>query len=509
VRVAPRDAGAPEAESVVEPPTKPTDQQRDPDVLDTGRAGGLVMRGAVWRLAGYGAGGLLTAGSAVLLTRHLGKVGFGQYATIVALATLVAQLTEGGLTNLTTRDYALTTPDRKAKLIGDRLGLQLVTTLVAVAGCELFALAAGYGSTRTWGTLAAALGLGLAMLQATVAVPLLASLRLGTTSGLELARQAILVILTVTFVLLGAGLVPLLAALVPSSVAVLAATWVLARQEVAIRPSFDPRAWVALVRPALILSLSSGVATLYVFAAQILTSLSATAVQTGLFAASLRVFAVVASVPGLVVTSALPLLARAARDDFDRLAFAMQGLFEVALIAGIGVGVVLVVGAEPIIAVIGGHGYSGSVAPLRIEGAAVLGTCLTPVWSTGLLALHRHAAQLLCNLFGLIVIFAATLALAPTIGARGAAIATVAGEWAVAVGFAVALARADWAMVPKAYAVLPRVALAAGAAFAVMLVPIAPVAQLVVAVLIYAAIIVALGTLPRELLELIPQRRRR
>src|ERR1035441_8337970 len=222
-------------------------------------------------------------------------------------------------------------------------------------------------------------------------------------SGLELARQATLVVLTVALVLSGAGLLPLLAAIIPSSSVALVATWLLARRDVSIRPSFDPAAWVALVRPAVVLALSSGVATIYVFTTQILTSLSASAVETGLFAASLRVFAVIASIPGLLVTSALPLLARAARDDTDRLEFALQGLFEVALIVGVGVGLLLVVGAKPIIDVIGGHKYAGAVTPLRIEGAAVLGTCLIPVWNTGLLALHRHSAQLVCNFSGLVV----------------------------------------------------------------------------------------------------------
>jgi O-antigen/teichoic acid export membrane protein len=487
------------SEPVNEPPA---------DVLDTGRAGGLVMRGAVLRLAGFGAGGLLTAASAILLTRHLGVVRFGQYATIVALATLVAQLTEGGLTSLATRDFALATSERKVKLIGDRLGLQLATTVVAIALCWVFALAAGYGSVRTWGALAAGLGLGLAMLQGTVAVPLVASLRLGATSALEFARQAILVGLTVALVLVGAGLLPLLAALIPSSLIALAATWVLARQEVRVRPAFHPRAWAALVRPAVVLSLSSGVATIYLFTAQILTSLSAGSVQTGLFAASLRVFAVIASIPGLMVVSALPLLARAARDDADRLEFALQGLFEVALIAGVGVGVILVVGAKPIIDVIGGHKYAGAAGPLRIEGAAVLGTCLTPVWSTGLLALHRHSAQLICNLISLAVVAGVTLGLAPVIGARGAAIATVAGEWTVAISLLIALMLTNRRLVPKALAVGPRVALAGGGAFAVMLLPIPAIARLALATAVYAAMIVVLRALPKELLELTPERLR-
>jgi O-antigen/teichoic acid export membrane protein len=478
-----------------------------PDVLDTGRAGGLVMRGAAWRLGGYGAGGVLTAASAILLTRHLGKVGFGQYATIVALATLTAQLADGGLTSLATRDFALSTPARKAKLIGDRLGLQLVTTLLAIGACVLFAVCAGYGSVRTWATLVAAIGLGLAMIQATVAVPLLASLRLGVTSAFELARQTVLVLLTILLILAGAGLLPLLAALIPSSLVALVWTWALAGQEVRVRPAFDPRAWVALVRPAIVVSLSSSVATVYVFTTQILTSLSADPVQTGLFAASLRVFVVIASIPAMMVATALPLLARAARDDSDRLEFALQRLFEVALIAGVGVGVILVVGAGPIIDVIGGHGFSGSVAPLRIEGAAVLGTCLTPVWSTGLLAQHRHTAQLTCNLIGLVVIVGLTLGLAPVIGARGAAVATVGGEWMVAICFLVALRLVNRRLVPKALRVTPRVVLAGGAAVATMLLPIPAIAQLAIAIALYAAIILVLRALPRELLEMLPGRR--
>jgi O-antigen/teichoic acid export membrane protein len=476
------------------------------DVLDTGRAGGLVMRGAVLRLGGYAAGGALTAVSAILLTRHLGRVGFGQYATIVALATLVAQLTEGGLTSLATRDFALASPAGKAKLLGDRLGLQIVTTLLAVALCGVFAVGAGYGSVRTWGALAAALGLGLAMLQVTVSVPLISSLRLGATSGLELVRQTILVSLTVALVLAGAGLLPLLAAIIPSSLIALAATWALARRDVHVRPAFNPRAWAALVRPAVVLSLSSGIATIYVFTAQILTSLSASPVQTGLFAASLRVFAVIASIPGLLVSSALPLLARAARDDSERLEFALQGLFEVALIAGVGVGVLLVVGAVPIIEVVGGPSYSGAVGPLRIESAAVLGTCLIPVWTTGLLALHRHSAQLVCNLVGLAVIAGVTLGLAPVIGARGAATATVAGEWTVAIAFLVALVLAKRELWPKGRAIVPRVALAGGIASAVMLIPIPDVAQAVLAALVYTTLIVVLRALPKELLELLPKR---
>jgi O-antigen/teichoic acid export membrane protein len=478
----------------------------DVDVLDTGAAGGLVMRGAVLRLGGFGLGSLLTAASAILLTRHLGVARFGQYATIVALGTLVAQLADGGLTNLATRDYALATATGKSKLLSDRLGLQLFTTVVGTLVCGAFALAAGYDSTRVWAALAAGLGLSLAALQMTVAVPLVTGLRLGLTSALELIRQTLLVALTITLVLTGAGLFPFLFILIPSSLAVLIATWILARRDVVFLPAVDPSAWLALVRPAIVLSLSSGIATLYVFTTQIVTSLSATAIQTGLFAASLRVFGVIASIPGLIVTSALPLLSRAARDDSNRLGFALDRLFMVATIAGVGVSVILVTGARPIIEVVAGSHYRGAVGPLRIEAVAVLATCLTPVWGMGLLALHKHGSMLVCNLISLLVVVPSTLVLAPAMGATGSAIATAAGESVSSIALLIAVSRAGQRPARKTLLLALRVLLVGGLATAALLLPVAPLAQAAIALLLYCALVGGLRVLPRELLELIPRR---
>jgi peptidoglycan biosynthesis protein MviN/MurJ (putative lipid II flippase) len=116
---------------------------------------------------------------------------------------------------------------------------------------------------------------------------------------------------------------------------------------------------------------------------------------------------------------------------------------------------------------------------------------------------------LICNLITLAVTAGLTLGLAPAIGASGSAVATVAGEWTLAISLLIALVRAKRQLVPKAWTVAPRVALAGGAAFAMMLLPIPAVAQLALAVAVYTAMIVVLRTLPLELLELLPARSRR
>ncbi|HWY90689.1 MAG TPA: hypothetical protein VNY31_08465, partial [Solirubrobacteraceae bacterium] len=99
-----------------------------------------------------------------------------------------------------------------------------------------------------------------------------------------------------------------------------------------------------------------------------------------------------------------------------------------------------------------------------------------------------------------------TLGLAPVIGARGAAVATVAGEWTIAISLLVALVRANRRMVPGARTTTPRVALAGAGALAMVALPVSAIVQLVLAVVVYASVIAALRALPRELMELLPGR---
>ena len=61
----------------------------------------------------------------------------------------------------------------------------------------------------------------------------------------------------------------------------------------------------------------------------IMISLLASHDETGLFATSFQVFAVLFSLPLLVLSSALPLLSVAGRDDGERLRFGLQRMTEV------------------------------------------------------------------------------------------------------------------------------------------------------------------------------------
>ena len=214
--------------------------------------------------------------------------------------------------------------------------MRLVLTAVGVVAATAFAALAGYGEELVLGTLLAGIGLLLAVTQATLAVPLVSMLRLGSVTALEL-RQVLLVGGVLALVAAGAGLVPFLALQVPLGGSCCSATAALFAGAMPLRPAFDRREWWLLVRDVLPFAAAAAIGSIYLRVTVIAMSLIATELETGYYATSYRVMEVIVAVPTLIVGATLPVLARAARDDEQRLQYVLQRLLDATLIAGVGI----------------------------------------------------------------------------------------------------------------------------------------------------------------------------
>jgi O-antigen/teichoic acid export membrane protein len=477
------------------------------DVLDSTEAGGRIIRGGALRFGSYMGVVALSVISAALLTRHLGPARFSEYTTVLSLVGVVAVVTDAGMSNLGTREFAVRRGADRDALMRDLLGLRVALTMIGVVLAVAFALAAGYDDALLIGTLAASLATVALVLQHTLSIPLAAELRLGTLSLLELARQALAVILIVPLVLLGAGVLPLLAVTLFVNVLLLAPSAALVRGRISMRMELRPRGWSSLLRLTVAFSLATAVGTIYIYTAQILTSLVASAHQSGLFAASFRVFIVTAGVPGLLVSGALPLLARAARDDHERLAYALARIFEVSLILGVAATLGMLGGAQFVIGVVAGPKYAGAAGVLSIQGVAMIASFVLAGWSFALLSVKRYRGLLAANAAALAVSCALTLTLAATHGARGAAVATIGGEITLAVCSLIALLPGHPELRPP-LKVLPKVALAATPATVLALATGLPsLVRALLALAAYGLLIALTRAVPREITELIPHPR--
>ena len=490
-------------------PTDVVDTAPTGDLLDSPSAGPAALRGSALRSAGYVAGLLLTLASAPLLIRHLGQERFGRYVTITSIATVVMGLTEGGLNTIVLRELVTLKGAERKRMLSDALGLRLVLSAVAVALAVAFTAVGGYGGTLVLGALLAGAGILLQAAASFLGVGLQGSLRFGWVTTVDLARQVTNVCLIVALVLAGAGVLSFLAVSIPASAVALGFTAVLVRGLMPLRPAFHPRAWWPLLRDTIPFAIAIALYTVYFRVTVIVMSLSASALQTGYFSTSFRVIEVMIGVPALVIGAGFPILARAASGDRDRFARATERLFELAVLAGALTSVAIGLGARFAVDVLGGHDALPAAPVLRIQGLAMVATWVAVACGYPLLSLRRNRELLIANIAALVASVAGTLALVPVLQARGAAIAAVGAELALAATTAWLLVRADRTLrLPLSILPVALVASAAGVG-AGLAVGVHAVVEVIVASIVFVAVVAAFGRFPPEVRDALPAGRRR
>ncbi|HTD09170.1 MAG TPA: oligosaccharide flippase family protein, partial [Solirubrobacteraceae bacterium] len=311
------------------------------DILDTAAAGPSVIRGSLLRLGGYLTGTLATVASSAVVIRHLGLIDTGHFLTVTALVTIVATVSDLGLTGFAVRDYATGPRSDGRRFLRNLLGIRLVLALGGLSIAVLFGVLVGYPTVMVLGTVIAGFGMVFLVVQDGCSVPLQVSLRFGWVAGLQLAVQVGVAIEAVLLALAGAGLLPFFAMQLPIVIPVLVATVVVGGHDSRLIPSLDTAQWRRMVGRILPFSAAVVLSVVYFQVAQIMVSLLSSPAQTGYFGVSFRVLMSFTTLPPLLVSSALPLLARAARDDDERFNYASRKLVETMMLAGCGVALAL------------------------------------------------------------------------------------------------------------------------------------------------------------------------
>jgi O-antigen/teichoic acid export membrane protein len=455
------------------------------------------------RVGGYLTGALVSAVSASLLFRHLGVVDTGRYVTALSLIAIVGALSDLGLTAVGVREISLRPEAERWTLARELLGLRITLTL---AGAAVVTAISGiaYSGTLAAGVALAGVGLLLQASQDNFSIPLIVDLRLGWLSALELARQLLTTLTILLLVLVGASLLPFLAVSIPVGVVALTLTVVVVHGRRELRPSFDWRRWRTLLSAILPYSAAVAASALYFRVSIILVSALSTAAQLGYFSASFRIVEVLTVVPGILASAAFPIFARAARDDRERLGYALGRVFEVALIVGAWIAVSIGVGAKLAIDVIGGPRFHPAVSVLAIQGVAVGAMFVSAVWANGLLSLGLYRQILVINVVALALNAGLVAALVAADGARGAAIGTAAAEVLAAVVLAVSVVRGRPELRPSLRA-LPRVALAATLGLTPLAMTGVPViAKIAISTALFGVVLLLTRAIPPEMSALMP-----
>ncbi|MGH2858070.1 MAG: oligosaccharide flippase family protein [Solirubrobacteraceae bacterium] len=450
-------------------------------------------------MAGYAAGLCFSLASVPFVTRHLGPGQYGYFGTVSAIVFIIAGFTEAGLTTLAMREYADQEVTDRSSLLGNLIGLRVTATATAILLATLAAALIGSPRAITLGLLVAGAGLIVTIIAESFLIPLFVDLRIPAVSLLDTTRLGVLAATSVGLVLLGAGVVPILGATIVSGSALLVATLIVLRRGVKVRVCFDLTVWRHLLARTLPYAVATAVGIVYFREALILISYLSTNRQAGYYAVAFRIVEVLTNVPWMIVTAGFPILARAASSDLARLRYALQRLFEVALLLGSWMSLSVFVGAPVGIAVIGGPSFHEAVAVLQIQGFAMVTSFLAATFGYTLLSLQLYRRLLWSNAAAVTVATVVAVLLIPAHGARGAAIAPTAAEAVLAVAYAVSLARHSRAL-RVSLGLVPRIALAtaagAGAAYAITN---SSALRIVIETVVFFAVAYAVRAVPFEL----------
>jgi O-antigen/teichoic acid export membrane protein len=477
------------------------------DVLVTGEAGGMVIRGSAWRgIAGLG-GSLVGIVTAALLLHHLGVAESGRYVTVISLLAIPVVVGDLGLNVSASRWLALRRPDERgsliANIVGQRLLIMPATLLLVVA----FAAAVGYPTRMVLGTVLAGLGFFIAAVANAYLLRLTVELRNAGLALVDFLRQALTLVGVAFLVVLGAKLTPFFAVQIMVGLAILALVPLLAGRGSFVPARFDRSEQRVLMRSALPLAAALTFGQVYFRLVIVLMSLISTPRQTGYYGASLRAIEAPINISILIAGVALPLLAAAARDDPVRFRYAIEGLNQGAVIAGVLVVLVAIRAAEPVMVLIGGEEFRPAGDVLRIQVGVLPFNALYQIWAVSLLALGRQRELIFTNVLALAGVGAFAALLVPAYGAEGGAAASVLGDALLAalIYWRLHLA-AGRVTAPPGF--LLKVAAAAAASAATLAIPDLP--DLVAAVLagvVFIGVGQLIGMIPDEVHEAFGLRR--
>ena len=470
------------------------------EAADRGR-GGTAIRGGALRIAAYGSGVALSLGSAVIIVRHLGIVRFGQFVTVSSLIALVGGVSEAGIVAFGVSEATRMGRRDRATLISDLLGLRIALTLAGIGCAAVFAVVAGYPDVLVAGTLVAGIGLLTQVVADVLGIPLQVDLRLGRLALVDISRRATALALIALLAVLGSELFPFFSVAALSGAVALGVLAQAPGRSLVRRPSFDRARWLTMFRDALPFAVAVSIGAVYFYVTVIVMSLIAGGVQTGLFATSFRIVQVALAVPAIALTAVFPLIVHAAQESDRQAGAAFGRVFDVAVIFGAWMSIATALGAPWIVHLVAGPAGHGAIPVLRIQGIALLMSFVSASSMFALLSLRRYRPLIVSASAALVFNVALGLALIPSHGARGGAVADVVTETLVAIGVTVALTRIHPAHGIR-LAVLPWVLLAAAGSLVVIPIADGSLLRVVLATPIYFGVLFAARVVPSEVLQL-------
>ena len=379
--------------------------------------------------------GLISIG---IITRHLGSTGFGEYTTIITFLSFFGIVADLGLTLITVQMISQPGIDEK-KVLGNLLGLRLVSALFFIGLAPIVVLSFPYSAGVKAGVLIASLSFIFVALNQILVGLFQKNLRMDKVSIAEITSRITLLFFTIMAVKLSWGLNGILLAMVLSSGISFILHYIFSRKFVFIQPLFDFNFWKKIIRLSWPLALTIFFNLIYLKSDTIFLSIIprpseiGIIAEVGIYGAAYKVIDVLITLPFMFSGIILPILSkRWAEGDKEGFNYIMQKSFDLMAIFAIPIAVGAQFVSRDIMVLVAGEDFSASGAILKILIIAASLIFLGNISAHAIIAINKQKKIIGAYIFVAITALIGYLVFIPYFSYFGAAAVTIYSELAIA-----------------------------------------------------------------------------
>jgi O-antigen/teichoic acid export membrane protein len=366
-----------------------------------------------------------------IVTRYLGVSTYGVFTTALAFVTALGPLTDIGVSTIATRELAKRPEDRD-RLIGNVIGLSFIFVAIsATVGIGLaHAVYSGPDDEQVRNAIMLMILLALPTGPPAVAITayFISQQRAWVSVVASVCGSAVTLIGLVLVVALDWGFYGIVIAYAGTAIGYGWALILMALGRIRLRPRLDPTLSRQLVAWALPIGIASVMHMFHLRTDVFVLSLVSTEAEVGLFGLAFRAAEILMGLPFFITITLMPEFARLARSQQDRLYRLVQRALSLLIVAALPLLGSVFVFAEEVVRIVGGDDFGASAGILRILTIGVAVTFVGGIIGQAMVAMNRQKVVLGTISLGLVVHAALAVALAPSLGADGVAIAFVCGE---------------------------------------------------------------------------------
>ncbi|OGI24922.1 MAG: hypothetical protein A3J76_00200 [Candidatus Moranbacteria bacterium RBG_13_45_13] len=367
-----------------------------------------------------------------LITRYLGKEGFGDYSTVLAFFAFFSAISDLGLYAISTREISRPGSDEK-NILGNVFAIRLVVSFLILAVSPILVFFFPYSAGVKMGIVIAALAYVFSSGYSVLIGLFQKRLAMDRVAIGEFVGKIVQLAVIILAVKGNLGFLAVVSSLFFNMLVSFAVIYFWSKKYITFSLKFDFAAWKRFLKESYPVGISAVIVFAYFKLDTILLSILRTSADVGIYNAAYKVLENIAFFPAMFVGLVMPIMSRYIFDEWDKFEKIADKTFKIFLILTVPLVIGAVFLAKNIIGLIGGAGFSDSVLVLKILSFAMafifFGNFFTSIIIAGNQQRKLIAILFFCAVFNISL----NLILIPRFSYNGAAVTSSLTEFLVMV----------------------------------------------------------------------------